>query len=91
MKNLLVLCLVVLVLFLVTPSVNAEAAGCITLDFTQFTDQLEIATQLEKPSYGIATLKSEEPTEFRAMNIRVVKVEDDTEITCFELNETFFW
>ena len=61
-----------------------------TLDFTQFTHQLEIATQLEKPSYGIATLKSEEPTEFTAINIRVVKVEDTTEITRFELNETFF-
>ncbi|KAF5411179.1 MAG: hypothetical protein C5S38_09685 [Candidatus Methanophagaceae archaeon] len=90
MKNLLVLCLVVLVLAGTTASVTAEAAGCITLDFTQFTDQLEIATQLEKPSYGIATPESEEPTEFTAMNIRVVKVEDDTEITCFELNETFF-
>ncbi|MEA3488710.1 MAG: hypothetical protein U9R10_05640, partial [Euryarchaeota archaeon] len=88
MKNLLVLCSVVLVLGGMTPSVTAEAAGGITLNFTQFTDQLEIATQLEKPSYGIATLKSEEPTESTSMNIRVVKVEDNVETTSYDTNVT---
>ena len=88
MKKLLVPCLVVLVLAGMTASVNAEAAGSITLDFTQFNDQLEIANQLEKQSYGIATLMSEEPTEFTSMNIRVIKVEDGTETTSYDTDVT---
>ena len=83
-----VVCTVFLGLFLITFSVTAADAGSITLDFTQFIDQLEVSNQSERPSYSAtstATLKSEG---FTSMNIKVVKVGDDIETTCWEENIT---
>jgi len=71
-----------------TVSVKAEDAGSITLDFTQFIDQMEIVNQLETPSYGIATMMPEKPPEFTSMNIKVVKVEGGNESICWESNIT---
>lgn len=88
MRKLWVACLVLLVLSGITFSVKAEDAGSITLDFTQFIDQMEIANQLETPSYGIATMMPEKTPEFTSMNIKVVKVEDGNESTCWESNIT---
>jgi hypothetical protein len=89
MKKMLWSCLVLLVLFGMVFSVNAEDAGNITLKFTQYNDQMKIANQLEKPSeYGIATMSSVKPIEVTSMNIRIVKVEDGVETTCWESNVT---
>ncbi|HUV79492.1 MAG TPA: CehA/McbA family metallohydrolase [Candidatus Bathyarchaeia archaeon] len=88
MKRILVPCLVFFVLVGMTFSVTAADAGRITLDFTQFKDQMELVNQLERPSYGIETVRPVKSTEFTSMNIKIVKVEDGNESTCLESNIT---
>ncbi len=88
MKRFLVSCLVLVILAGMTFSVKAEDAGSITMDFTQFTDQVKMTTQLEQPSYGITTTKPVEATEFTSMNIKIVEVEDGIESPCWESNIT---
>jgi len=88
MKRILVSCLVLLVLFGMPFSVKAADAGSITLDFSQFIDQMEMVNQSERPSYGVETTATVKSTEFTSMNIIVVKVEDRVESTCWESNIT---
>jgi len=88
MKRILVSCLVLLILVGVTFSVKAEDAGSVTLDITQFIDQMEMVNQSERLSYGIETTTLVKSTEFTSMNIKVVKVEDGNESICWESNIT---
>jgi hypothetical protein len=88
MTRVLVCCLVLLFSFWMIVSIEAEDAGSITLDFTQFIGQMKIVNQSERPSYGAestATLKSHE---FTSISIGVVKVEDGIETTCWKSNVT---
>ncbi|MEA2076147.1 MAG: CehA/McbA family metallohydrolase [Euryarchaeota archaeon] len=88
MKRILVSCLVLLILVGVTFSVKAEDAGSVTLDFTQFIDQMKMVNQSERPSYGIETTTLVKSTEFTSMNIKIVEVGDGNESTCLESNIT---
>lgn len=88
MTRVFVYCLVLLVLVGLSFSVKAADAGTITMDFTQFKDQMEMVNQSERPSYGVETVRPVKPPEFTSMNIRVVKVEEDTGPTYWESNIT---
>lgn len=85
-RRYLVLCLAILILFCTTSSVDAESTGRITLDFTQFNDQIKRVNQSEKSSYGIDTTTTVKSIGFTSMNIRVVKVEDGVETPYWESN-----
>ncbi|HUV01843.1 MAG TPA: CehA/McbA family metallohydrolase [Desulfobacteria bacterium] len=88
MTRVLVCCLVLLVLFGMTFSVEAEDAGSVTLDFTQFSDQMKMVNQSERPSYGIEATTTVKSSEFTSMNIKVVRLEDGVELICWESNIT---
>ncbi len=88
MKRILVSCLVLLILVGVIFSVRAEDAGSVTLDFTQFIDQMKRVNQSERPSYGIKTTTLVKSAEFTSMNIKIAKVEDGNESICLESNIT---
>jgi hypothetical protein len=88
MTRVLVSCLVFLVLFWITFSVTSVDVGSITLNFTQFIDQMEMANQSERPLYGAESTATVKSNEFTSMSIRVVKVEEGIETTCWEANIT---
>lgn len=80
---LIVYCLVSLVLCISSIPVTAEDSGTITL---RFSDQ-GIINQTERDAqYGCSAMQTETTTKFTSMNIKVAKVEEYAESTCWESN-----